>query len=108
MFANIFLVSPIISFQQVDNTVITGDTATLECQSTSAAHTSVSWRFNGDDLLGYDSDKYRINSIPISTTLTQEILMIVNVILSDAGVYTCEATNEAGSDASDGILTVHG
>jgi len=79
----------------------------LECQSTSTVDTSVSWRFNGNEVLLGDN-KYRINRIPIDTTITQEILVIFNVTLSDVGVYTCEATNEAGSSISDGTLTVLG
>jgi len=59
-----------------------------------------------------DTSKYMIMSTSINTTTTENKLTVYNVTSSDAGTYTCNATNIIGSDLageiqSSGILTVN-
>ena len=44
-----------------------------------------------------------IVSNSLNTTTTENTLTVYNITLADVGVYTCTATNVAGSDTSNGM-----
>ena len=73
------------------------DNAFFLCQADGEPAPTISWYFNGTALA--DTTKYII---------TNDTLQIVNVESSDAGIYTCNATNVVSNDTSSGVLTVNG
>ena len=73
--------------------------AFFSCQVVGEPVPTISWYFNGTALEQADTTKYII---------TNNTLDIVNVESSDAGTYTCNATNVVSSDTSSGVLTVNG
>ena len=44
----------------------------------------------------------------ISETVVESSLVVMGIALSDVGMYTCAAENEAGNDTSNGVLRVQG
>eukprot|EP00066_Takifugu_rubripes_P014492 XP_011603758.1 PREDICTED: triple functional domain protein-like [Takifugu rubripes] len=78
-----------------------GDTVTLRCKICSRPRATVTWR--GPD------NGVRSNNGRYSTTYSETeeaTLRIVMVSVEDSGVYTCVATNVAGSVTSSANLTV--
>ena len=83
-----------------------GDTASFTCQATGEPVPTISWYFNGTLLA--NGAAHTISETSINTTAINSILTIMSVELSDAGTYTCNATNVVSSDTSSGVLTVNG
>ena len=92
------LVAPSISPEVMDQTLNEGSNAFFMCSVTGEPVPTISWYFNGS-LLKNDTTKH--------TIATYE-LRVLNVQSSDAGTYTCNATNVVSSDTSSGALTVNG
>ena len=93
------LVAPSISPEVMKETVNKGSNAFFSCQAVGEPVPTISWYFSGTSLEQADATKYII---------TNNTLDIVNVESSDAGTYTCNATNVISSDTSSGVLTVNG
>ena len=92
----------------MDETQNEGDTASFTCQADGDPLPTISWYFNGAPLDESNIAKYMITERQISTTTNTDILTIMSVQSSDAGTYTCNATNVVSSDTSSGILTING
>ncbi|MEW5922131.1 MAG: immunoglobulin domain-containing protein [Bacillota bacterium] len=91
-------VEPSITTQPASQTVTAGQTATFTVVATGDAPLSYQWQKDGGDI----SDGGNISG---STTPT---LVITNAQASDAGAYTVEVTNVAGSVTSEpATLTVN-
>ena len=77
------------------------------CQADGEPLPTVSWYFNGDPLGPTNSTKYVFTDrLPANSVI--RILNIRDLEASDAGTYTCNATNVVSTDTSSGILTVNG
>ena len=86
-----------------------GGTASFTCQATGEPVPTISWYFNGTTVNNYtDVDKYDTMEMEVNTIIISNTLTIMNVESSDAGTYTCNATNVVSSDTSSGVLTVNG
>ena len=83
----------------MNETVNEGSNAFFSCQADGEPVPTISWYFNGTLLEQTDTTRYII---------TNNILDIVNVESSDAGTYTCIATNVISNDTSCGVLTING
>ena len=70
----------------------------------------ISWYFNGVMInVSLDnSSKYMIMSKSLNITTTENTLTVYNVISSDVGTYTCNATNVVEYDSTSGHLQVNG
>ena len=84
-----------------------GDNASFTCQATGEPIPIISWYFNGSVLL-VNGMKHVVSMISLNTTTNSSTLTIMNVQSSDAGTYTCNATNVISGDNSYGVLTVNG
>ena len=94
---------PKINFHPMDITVNYGSKVTFSCISFSHALVTFTWLRNGTQL--ESDDDMNIN---ISSTDTEQMndnytttLMILDVQLSDNGVYVCTATNREGTTLSN-------
>ena len=90
----------------MDEIEVEGDTASFTCQATGEPVPTISWYFNGTLLA--NGATHTISETSINTTTINSILTIMSVQSSDAGTYTCNATNVVSSDTSSGVLTVNG
>ena len=103
-----YLVTPNITSEVLDRTITEEETVSFTCQATGEPLPNVSWFFNGVPVNNETNmDKYYITQSSINITITTT-LTIMSVDSSDAGTYTCNATNVVSSDISSGILTVNG
>ena len=103
-----YLVTPNITSEVLDQTIIEEDTVSFTCQATGEPLPNISWFFNGVHVNNETNmDKYYISQSSINITITTT-LTIMSVDSSDAGTYTCNATNVVSTDISSGILTVNG
>ena len=91
----------------MNKTVNNGSSVTFNCVSFSYAPVTYTWLKDGVTLLDDD--------VNISTDIDEDnnnyttILMILDVHLSDNGVYVCNATNREGTTLSnDATLSVIG
>ena len=80
--------------------------ASYTCQADGEPLPTISWYFNGDPLGPANGTKYMFMDRPLATTVTSA-LNIRDLESSDAGTYTCDATNVVSGDTSSGILTVN-
>lgn len=80
-------VAPVITDQSVSQSVNVGDAVSLYVTATGTPDPTYQWYFGGDILPGETNNTLNFTADP-----------------SDAGVYTCTATNFAGSDTSDPIV----
>lgn len=79
-----------------------GGNATLVCQPEAAPFPQFSWAKNGADIGATTTPTERVR------LLDNGNLFISPVELADAGTYTCTATNDLGSDSSEGYLGISG
>ena len=103
-----YLVAPSISPQVMDQTQNEGSNASFTCQVTGEPVPTIIWYFNGTLVDETNTMKYTISMESLNTTTNNSTLTIMNVQSSDAGTYTCDATNVISTDNSSGILTVNG
>ena len=96
-------IPPIITAPQLNFTALTGSSSTLTCslQHVGTPVATITWRFNGNALS--NSLKYSISDTAGSTQL-----VINDVVLSDAGIYYCEASNGGGLSTAGITLNVQG
>ena len=81
--------------------------ATFLCNATARPRPEITWWRMGSQLM----EQPGVIEISISTFGEREILSNLTIIMadpSDAGGYTCNATNVAGQDTAAAELTVHG
>ena len=100
--------SPVILVGLVNTTAIKGENVTFKCQTTYSVNTIVTWKFNDSDIDVANINKYRVIETLISETTYESSLVVMSIALSDVGMYTCLAENEAGNDTTNGILRVKG
>ena len=83
------------------------DNVIFLCEAVGEPVPDISWYFN-DVMINVsdNSSKYMIVSRSLNITATESTLTVDNVISSDVGTYTCNASNIIGSVTSSGILTV--
>ena len=102
------LVRPNISSVLLNQTANEGQTVVFTCQATGEPLPNISWSFNDISINNeINLNKYYTSRSSIDITVTST-LTIMNVELSDAGTYTCNATNVVSNDTSSGVLTVIG
>ncbi|KAI8479293.1 Hemicentin-1, partial [Branchiostoma belcheri] len=92
-------VPPVISIAESLVTVGVGEVALLTCQAEGVPHPTITWRKDGVFLTNRDSGKYRV--------LPSGSVQISSASIQDAGLYTCMASNEAGTDQQRIQLFVH-
>ena len=102
----LFIVIPDISPEVMNQTQNEGDTASFTCQATGVPVPTISWYYNGSLLV--NGTEYMITEMSLNTTTISNTLTIMSVESSDAGTYTCNATNVVSSDNSSGVLAVNG
>ena len=96
-----FTVNPVIISDITDTSDSESDLAVFVCQAVGPPIPNISWYFN--DIMISNSSKYMIVSNSLNTTTTENTLTVYNITSADVGVYTCTATNVAGSDTSNGM-----
>ena len=87
-----------------------GDTVLLTCVATGDQPLNISWSREGSVLMN-DSQRITIYEEEVEeggTTFIQSILQICSIGADDAGVYSCNAENEASNDTANFELTVAG
>ena len=102
----VYLVGPSI-IELMNEAQDEGGTASFTCQADGDPLPTISWYFIGAPLDESNTAKYMITEREIPSAIT-DILTIMSVESSDAGTYTCNATNVVSSDTSSGVLTVNG
>ena len=115
-----FLVKPVVTIPPMSQ--ISKETAnvTFTCVANANPRAVIQWRFNGNVLRNIsdtDGNRYYITNEtkgnclvtdPPSQCETSSTLEIVNTQLADSGVYTCNASNAAGTGTVSANLTVTG
>ena len=104
----IYIVTPLIHPEVIDQTQNEGDTVSFTCQATGEPVPTITWYFNSVQLDKANTMKYTISVMSLNDTTISNMLTIMNVESSDVGTYTCNATNVVSSDISSGVLTVNG
>ena len=101
-------VAPTIYQQLQDQVAVQPNTATFTCSANGLSRPAISWLrlVNGQQLTISQSSKYSIVTAPVGTQNVTSTLTVSNTAIDDAVSYTCNATNQAGSAASTGSLTV--
>ena len=103
----------------VNQTVVSPDTATLNCSVTAKPRAEIQWMRDGmvlgntiDNItkvtILYDEQGDCIITRPPSECVLTSILMLTDTIPANAGQYVCSASNPAGSDMESAQLAVHG
>ncbi|XP_019850052.1 PREDICTED: hemicentin-1-like isoform X1 [Amphimedon queenslandica] len=105
---NFLGIPPSITAPKLNYSVLNGSSATLTCtlENVGTPVAAITWRFNGSTLS--NSFKYTItnstSTLPNTAGSTQ--LVINDVMVSDAGVYYCQASNGGGTSAAGITLNV--
>ncbi len=80
-------------------TVKVGETAVMECIASGSPKPILKWKLNKGPL--YPTERHFF-------TADNQLLIIVNVRLADAGAYECEMENQLGTVSQDSFLTIEG
>ena len=94
------LVYPRLSKTPVDQTVRAGSTARLQCSATGSPTPQVAWQKDG----GFDFPAARERRMHVMPD--DHVFFIVDVKMDDTGVYSCTASNDAGTARANATLTV--
>lgn len=78
-----------------------GIAARLQCTVKGSPQLHIHWFWNERDLS--DGEKYKISSKNGVATLE-----IMNLLVMDSGSYTCEVSNNAGSESCNTLIAVKG
>ncbi|XP_041349993.1 leucine-rich repeats and immunoglobulin-like domains protein 3 [Gigantopelta aegis] len=93
-------VFPVFTKTPVDITIKAGKTAKLECSATGQPSPVMAWQKDGGDDFPAARER-RMHVMPQDDTF-----FIVNTKSSDEGVYSCTATNDAGTIAVNATVTI--
>ncbi|XP_046683959.1 leucine-rich repeats and immunoglobulin-like domains protein 3 [Homalodisca vitripennis] len=80
-----------------DKEVKVGEAIVLECMASGSPKPTLRWTKNGGDLQVTDRHFF---------TAEDQLLIIMDTVLSDSGLYSCEMTNSLGTNKGDAHLTV--
>ena len=82
----------------MENKEITaGESTVLECMSAGSPKPKLSWTKDGEELIATQRHFF---------TAENQLLIIVNTALSDAGNYQCEMSNTLGTERGSSRLTI--
>ena len=81
-----------------------GKEALLECFVTAFPHGVNQWQKNGVPVTGQNNWKYRTEIYKEDHFTVALYLRILNLDVADFGVYTCQASNNLGSDNDEMYL----
>ncbi|KAH0518632.1 Protein sidekick-2 [Microtus ochrogaster] len=93
-------IAPNITRGPLDSTVIDGMSVVLACETSGAPRPAITWQ-KGERILASGSVQ-----LPRFTLLESGSLLISPTHISDAGTYTCLATNSRGVDEASADLVV--
>ena len=82
-----------------DTQGLIGSSATFTCVAEAEPAPTFQWSFESSTIV--DDDKY-----DVTTTSTMSTLTVLNISPSDNGTYTCNATNDHGTDFASADLQV--
>jgi len=85
-----------------DLTVRAGSTARLQCSAAGSPTPEVAWQKDG----GFDFPAARDRRMHVMPD--DDVFFIVDVKMKDAGVYSCTASNDAGTARANATITVIG
>lgn len=74
-----------------------GDPIVIECMAAGLPKPKLLWRKDGGNLIPTERHFF---------TAEDQLLVIVDTILSDAGIYECEMTNSLGTEKGFSKLTI--
>jgi len=94
------LVYPRLTKTPVDLTVRAGSTARLQCAATGSPTPEVAWQKDG----GFDFPAARERRMHVMPD--DDVFFIVDVKMEDAGIYSCTASNDAGTVRANATLAV--
>ena len=97
-FLNSLTVGVIITTHPQEQLVIVNDSVNFTCEASGSQPITYRWMYNGSYVM---NDPGHIEGANTST------LMIVNILVTDWGVYSCEASNIVNNVTSNGT-TLHG
>ena len=100
-------VAPTILESPENLTVVQPQSATFLCNATARPRPEITWWRMGSQLM----EQPGVIEISTSAFEEREVLTNLTIIMadpSDAGGYTCNATNAVGQDTAAAELTVHG
>ena len=92
---------PVFKKVPVDVTVKTGSMARLECAADGRPAPEIAWQKDG----GHDFPAARDRRMHVQST-DEQVFFITNVKTVDEGVYSCTASNEAGTIVANASLSV--
>lgn len=78
-----------------------GIAARLQCTVKGSPELRIHWFWN--EIVLSDGEKYKISFKGGVSTLD-----IVNLLVTDSGSYTCEVSNDAGSESCNSLISVKG
>lgn len=93
-------VMPVFTKTPSNVTVKVGNTARLECAARGQPIPEISWQKDGGDNFPAAMER-RMHVMP-----ADDVFFIVEVKVSDMGLYTCTATNDAGAQTASAYLNV--
>uniref|UniRef100_A0A452F1Q6 Sidekick cell adhesion molecule 2 n=1 Tax=Capra hircus TaxID=9925 RepID=A0A452F1Q6_CAPHI len=93
-------IAPNITRGPLDSTVIDGMSVVLACETSGAPRPAITWQ-KGERILASG-----LVQLPRFTLLESGSLLISPTHISDAGTYTCLATNSRGADEASADLVV--
>lgn len=88
---------PSFSKKMEDKEVRVGEAIVLECKASGSPKPKLHWNKDGHNLIVTDRHFF---------SAEKQLLIIMDAVVGDAGVYTCEMTNSLGTSKGETHLTV--